>query len=209
MSTLTDFLQELFTTGVITHRERPQPEAKLSASTIKVLAQTYETYRLSISGPELPFETEIAGAAAEVVRLASWFLVSHQEPPEQVQRLLLMPRRPLSPGCHLSVDLTFRYLPALLRRAKARDANDVLTQRLTELLRQWPFSGMLGAVDEPPLSSLDFGHDGLWLYYAERFVQHPRQEWLPTGKGLETIELAWRESGKNIVVLKTWKKTVP
>lgn len=209
MAALADFLRELFSTGVITHRESPQPEPKPTATTLTVLKQAYETYRLGTPGSEIPFVSEVAFSAAEVVRQASWFLVSHQEPPEHVQQCLQMSRGPNSPGCHLSADLTFRYLSTLHRRARARDAADVLTQRLMELLRQWPLSGVLATVEEPPLSPLDFGHDGLWLCYAERFAQHPRQAWLPTGKGLEVIELAWQESGKSIAVLETWKHSVP
>jgi hypothetical protein len=201
-----NFLHELLLEGTITHQERPRPEAPPVAEALRLLQKAYATHCLSITGPEISFVPELALAAAEVVRHASWFLLSHQEPPEHVQAQLRMPRTPMTPGCHLSVDVTFRYLPTLHRRAQARDATDVLSVRLNELLRQWPFSGILGAVEEPPLTSLEFGHPGLQLCYAERFVTHAKAAWLPAGQGLEAIEWAWAESGRDKLILENWKK---
>ena len=159
----------------------------------------------NITGPKIPFEPDVAFSAAEILRQASWFLVSNEAPREEVKAKLQMPRGPKTPGYHLSGDLTFQYLPTLHRRALARDVNDVVTQCLGELLRQWPLSGVLSVLEDAPSTPLDFGHAGLWLCYAERYAQHPRSAWLPSGLGLESVELAWQECGLKLAVLETWK----
>ena len=110
-------------------------------------------------------------AAAEWTRRACWFLVSRGEPPGVVDRALGAPPAPRSAAEHLAADLTFRYLPAVHRRARAIDPGDVLALRLVEVLRRWPLSGSASDVEEGPTSPVDFGgHEGLMLLYAERLA---------------------------------------
>ena len=70
---------------------------------------------------------------------------------------------------------------------------------LAKVLREWPLSGVLSEVNEGPLTPLEFqGHPGLWMCYAERLARHEKPDWLPTGTGLEYVELVWQEMGKDI-----------
>ena len=94
---------------------------------------------------------------------------------------------------HLSVDLTFRFLPQVLRRARGIDPGDALVTMIADVLRAWPLSGVLADLDEPPVEpkSLGFsGHSGLMLLYAERLATHDRSTWRPAdGPALEYFEL--------------------
>jgi hypothetical protein len=154
-------------------------------------------YRLSVAGPPIDFDDKTALAASELVQQACWFLVSRDQPAEQLAKRLTLPGPPRSPAQHLSADLVLRFLPQVQRRAHALDPADPLALLLATVLRQWPLTGVLADVDEGPLTGLDFGHPGLLLLYAERLARKEKPAWVPDGPGLEYVELVWRELGKD------------
>ena len=95
-----------------------------------------------------------------------------------------MPIEPPTPAHHLSADLTLRYLPQVLNRARGLDPTDPLIGLLEDVLRRWPLSGVLSDVAEAPLGSLEFGgHPGLLLLYAERLAANDRPAWRPAQAG--------------------------
>jgi hypothetical protein len=197
MASFVDFLQQLLKKGRVVFPERPVASAAQKESAIAFLRDNYGFSRLNVSGPLIDFNPEIALQAAEFVRQSCWFLVQHDEPDEEVRRRLAMPL-PRTPADHLSADLLFRYLPGVYRRAKVIDPADLLSTRLSELLRQWPLSGVLADVQEAPLTSLDFNdHPGLQLLYAERLARNPKVEWQPEGRAREFAELAAYELANN------------
>ena len=98
-----------------------------------------------MAGPPLLFDEPMALAAAALTQQACWFLVSHAEPPPELERRLVMPAPPRSPAEHLSADLTLRLLPQVHRRACSRDPADPLVVCLADVLRRWPLSGVLSA----------------------------------------------------------------
>jgi hypothetical protein len=197
MSSLAAFARRLLNAGEIRLTERPRPSADQRAGAAVFLADAYADYRLEIAGPALPFDADSALAACEVVRLASWYLVSHQEPAADLEQCLTLPEPPHSAARQLSADLTLRYLPQLHRRARAMAPDDPLTERLATLLRQWPLSGVLADLAEPPLTDLDFdGHPGLMLLYAERLADNHRRAWTPEGRTLEFADWVFQEQGK-------------
>ena len=117
-----------------------------------------------MAGPSISFDPQVACAAAELLRQSCWALVNHGVRATDLERRLKMPCAPEQPSHHLSADLTLRYLPQLLRRARGLDPSDPLVGMLERLLRGWPLSGVLSDVDEGPLVPLDFcGHPGLLL----------------------------------------------
>ena len=69
-----------------------------------------------MAGPCIAFDPEIACAAAEFLRQASWALVNRDERITDLAKRLKMPGSPLTPSQHLSADLIMRYLPQVLRR---------------------------------------------------------------------------------------------
>ena len=192
MNDLADFLADLFREGRITFRRPPQPSASASPEVTGLLERAYEAYRLDIAGTVIALDAGIACAAAEVVRQASWALVSHHDRVEDLQRRLRMPRSPATATDHLSADLLLRYLPQVHHRARVLDPSDSLVGLLERVLRQWPLSGVLAGLDEGPTSPLDFGgHEGLMLLYAERLAaREPATSlWRPEGRPLEYVEL--------------------
>ncbi len=181
-----EFLTRLCDEGEVLLRERPRVDESEKQEAQSFLNQLHADAVLELAGPELAFLPEIALAAAELTWTACWFLVNHEEMPERVEPLIKMPRKPGSAACHLSADLTLRYLAQIHQRSYARSIDDVLTTRLSSLLREWPLGGVLSSVTEAPTTALDFyGHVGLMMFYAERWTQNPRQLWRGEGSTAE------------------------
>jgi hypothetical protein len=166
---------------------------------LALLGQTYGRYCLDIAGSPISIDGHIAVAAARFVNLSAWYLVRHDVGKNDLQRDLIMPDRPTTPSDHLSADLTFRFLPQIYSRARARAPDDALTQTLALTLRSWPLSGVLSPIDEAPLSPLAFGgHTGLALLYAERLAQNNKPNWHPVaGLARDYVELVYQASGKS------------
>lgn len=190
---LADFLMNLFDEGEVVFRSAPESPTADPIDAVNVLKKAFAVYRLDVAGPLIEFDRESALPAAEFVRWVCWFLLHRDSPSDEVQQRVVVPKRPDSASAHLSVDLVFRYLPQLHRRARILSPEDPLTQRATEALRVFPLSGVLADIDGPPLSPLEFaGHEGLQLLYAERFVHHARDAWRPEGRIAEFIDLVKR-----------------
>jgi hypothetical protein len=98
--------------------------------------------------------------------------------------------------------LLLRYVPAVHRRARALRPDDELAEALANLLRRWPLSGVLGDIDDGPLTPTDFaGHPGLCLLFAERLAHHEKAAWYPTGKAIEAVALVWHDLGRDTTTL--------
>jgi hypothetical protein len=196
MAAFTDLLRGLFEEGSARLRAPPLPEAGERAGALAVLEAAFRDHRLDVAGPAIDFDASAALAAAEFTALACWFLVHRGAQPAEVERALKVPAPPRTAGQHLSADVVFRLLPTVHRRAQALDPRDVLTARLEELLRQWPLSGVLAELEEPPLEPVDLGgHPGLLLLYAERLALRPRPAWALHGPAWEYVELVFSEKG--------------
>ena len=194
-----EFLAQLFDEGKIVFRAAPRDRP--SASAVAVLAAAFEACRLAVAGPRIAFDLEIALAATELVRQASWALVNRDERMTDLVKRLKMPVSPLTASQHLSADLTMRYLPQVLRRARGLDPSDPLVAQLSNTLRTWPLSGVLSDVAEGPLVPLEFGgHPGLMLLYAERLIGNDRAFWRPVQRGpsWDYYELVLEEHGQPI-----------
>jgi MoxR-vWA-beta-propeller ternary system domain bpX4 len=194
---LTDFLRRLVGQGSVVLRERPasHPSERIEAMTW--LESVYTEYRLDVAGPLLPFDPAIAVAAAECCRWACWFLVDRRAENAEVAAAVKLPIPSGDAAQHLSADLVLRFLPQIYHRARTVAVDDVLTQALAAICRQWPLSGVLADLDEAPTMPLDFGgHRGLQLLFAERFVEHRRPSWMPAGATLEHVNLVLSERGE-------------
>ena len=194
-----EFLTELFDAGKIVFRAAPR-DRPLPAD-IAMLAEAFEACCLTVAGPRITFDPQVACAAAEFLRQAAWALVNHDERVNDLMKRLKMPVSPRSASHHLSADLTLRYLPQVLRRARGLDPSDPLVAQLTSELRHWPLSGVLADVELGPLGPLDFdGHPGLMLLYAERLAGNDRPAWRPTahGPGWDYYELVRQEYGQSV-----------
>jgi hypothetical protein len=199
MAEFVPFLKRLFEDGTVSLRERPgvDPAERLKAHDL--LARAFADHALDVAGPPLAFDAPIALAAAERLWWVCWFLVQHSEPPAEVETRLVPLPRPVTAAQHLSGDLVLRFLPPVYRRARARAPDDVLTHWLMRTLREWPLTGVLADLEEPPLVEVELDqHPGLLLLYAERLAEHLRPAWLPQERALQYVELVFAERGLRV-----------
>jgi hypothetical protein len=198
MTPFHQFLTELLKDGRVVFRSARAPHDRPRTEDITLLEKAYAAVRLSVAGPEIAFDPAVGYSAAELVRQASWALVNHDDRVSHLKKCLTMPIQPSTAAHHFSADLTLRYLPQILKRARGLDPSDPLVALLEDVLRRWPLSGVLSDVANPPIGSLDFaGHQGLLLLYAERLAAHDRSAWRPVqpGPGWEYFELVRQERG--------------
>lgn len=152
----------------LTSAERPAVESRLRAA--------FELHALDVAGSPVAFDPEAAVGAAVALARACWLLVSADEDERPAVALDIRER---SPAIHLSADVTLRFLPAVYRRARLRDAGGALTTALDRLLRAWPLAGVLADLDGEPTAAPDFGHTGLNILFAERLAVTRRAGWIP------------------------------
>lgn len=195
MSTFADFLQQAFQ-GRVQLRGRLELSSAERPAVQRLLADVHARRVLDLAGPSPRLEVETALAAAQVLADACWFLLTRDEPPDEVERALRMPT-PGSASEHFSADHCLRYLPVVHGRAVALCPDDILTRILSDILRKCPLSGVLARVSAPPTTPLDFeGHPGLQLLYAERLANHLRPLWVPQeGEARQWVERILEERG--------------
>lgn len=196
MATLYEFLARLFKTGEIVFERRPAPTPLERSHDLRYLEDEFARYALGVPGAPIRFDAQTALASAEMLRQAAWFLVSRDEPDEEVARLVEMRLSPSTPSQHLSADFLLRFAPQLLKRARAIAPGDVLAQKLESNLRRWPLSGVLAEISEAPVTPPDFGHEGLALLYAERLAEHDKPNWAPQGAALELLQRVKEERSR-------------
>jgi hypothetical protein len=186
-----EFLARVLDEGRIVFRSGEVPRDRPTPRDVATLAEAFGRYALTVAGPPIGFEPAVACEAAELVRRAAWALVDRGERAQELRRQARMHTAPTTPAQHLSADLLLRYLPQLLRRARALDPTDALVDILGDVLRRWPLSGALSDIEEAPTGPTDFGgHPGLLLLYAERLDGHDRPAWRP---GPSSPAFAYRE----------------
>lgn len=190
-------LGRLLAEGEVDLVARPVLDPRSVGRIEELLGDAFADYRLAVAGPLLPFDPAAAVAAAEVVVAACWFAVSTDEPDEEIGQTVRLPPPPVVEA-HLSADLTLRYAAGVYRRAFGRAPDDALTLALAEVLRDWPLSGVLSAVADPPRGDLEFGgHPGLQLLYAERLADNCKPAWVPAGgRCRDVAEMVFQERGR-------------
>ena len=146
MTSFHEFLNQLLNEGRVVFRSTKAPHDRPRPQDIALLEKAYLAHRLSVAGPDIPFDPAVAFSAAELIRQASWALVNHDDRISHLKKCLTMPIEPVTPAHHLSADLTLRYLPQIFNRARVLDPCDPFIDLLTELLRRWPLSGVLSDV---------------------------------------------------------------
>jgi hypothetical protein len=196
MASFVDFLEGLLRGGTAILRARPQMEPSAVRHAERLLAAAYEEHRLDVAGPPIDFDAPAALAAAEQLWFACWFLLHRGDPPEEIEKCLPPLAPPVSAAQHLSADLVLRFAPPVHRRARSADPRDVLTQRLEQLLRGHPLSGVLEDIEEGPTTAVQLGdHAGLQLLYAERLADQPRPAWVPAGAAFAYVAMVFAERG--------------
>ena len=193
---LRDWLERVLVHGESVQTEPPVFHPHSDAEIATLLEAAYLRHAANFAGVRLPFQKGAARDAARVLAEACWAQSSGGEyiPSPFCQR------EPASAAEHLTADLLYRFLPGVLKRAKARDRESALCVSLEGLLRKWPLSGVLADLDGAPALPPDFhGHAGLQMLYAERLLANPRTGWVPrSGTAYEWVERVFQDSGKPI-----------
>jgi len=167
-----------------------------SAADVAALKAALLVQSVQLAGPPLAGCLDTTRAALQVLYRLAWRFLNSEPTPVGDDHFLRMPAAPRTPAQHLGADLAFRFLPGLLQRALHRNAMDELAEVMKRLLRQWPLSGVLADLVEPPDVDIDFGHIGLGFLYAERLAARDRPGWQPKGESLACAELVWHALGK-------------
>ncbi len=199
MPVFADWLSRLLHDGESVQSAPPAMSAGDRSVVEDALREAFAAYALDVAGPPVPFDAEVAVAAAVALVEGCWRLVGERaDAPPPADRL----GRPRSPAAHLSADLTLRFLPAVYRRARPRGDDDPLARWSEAILRRWPLSGVLAGLPDGPAAPPDFhGHPGLALLYAERLADHPHPAWVPPpGPARDQVDRVFAGRGKPVPV---------
>lgn len=174
------FLDGLVRRGEALLSDRPDPDLA-DAEARALLARLFGRHALDVAGPRLAPDVAAAIDAGAVLWWAAWLCIERLDPIEPLERAVARlhdQARAPTPSRHLSVDLTFRLLPAIHRRSRAIEPGARLPALLEQALRAWPLSGVLADTTAPPTGDLGFaGHPGLVLLYEERLAANDRPAW--------------------------------
>jgi hypothetical protein len=182
------FLTTLFGRGEVVFRTAPLKAPPRDPDALRVLEAEYARYAVDLPGRSPPLDADVALRAAEILRDACWFVLSHEEDIAEVERRVQWANVATTPAQHFSADLTLRFAARVHRRAKALNPTDALVRSLEHTLRRWPLSGVLCEIDDAPILQLP-DHDGLLLLYAERLRANHKPAWTPQGRAREYCEL--------------------
>jgi hypothetical protein len=169
------FLESLFETGRGAAAAGEAPDRVDPAefpATAECLVEFEAAWRtgLAFDPPDLDIPAAVWGAV--MLHRAVQCLVFRDRGPEEVERILSAPGpEPPAPAVVYSVDLALRFLPDVVRLARAAAPADPLVERLLELGREWPLSsvGVAGVAAVRVESFID--HPCLRALYVDRIVK--------------------------------------
>ena len=169
---LPEFLQALFEHGRV---RVGSPDDAISTidgeNAAAILAERHAAERAEYPGEIPPLDRAASRWAAEQFYRACQFAVYRDAGADRIAALL-SPPCPKAPAAsrHVSVDLTFCFLPDLHRLASAASKDDPLCERLRGWAAEWPLS----SVGMPNVNPADVGdvlqHAGLRRRYLDRII---------------------------------------
>ncbi len=146
-------------------------------ATVAFLQAEYQNEALDYPYQPPEFEAESALWAAQTVYTTAQILLYRQHNVADLPKLL--PDFPLdpTPARILSVDLTLRFLPDMLKQAQHLDPEDAVIPLLENKLIQWHYSGVTTKL---PLEKLDFryiiANDCLHQLYTNQIIQYKKTQ---------------------------------
>ncbi|HUY90017.1 MAG TPA: hypothetical protein VMV10_14875 [Pirellulales bacterium] len=189
---LPDFLQALFEHGRV---RVAAPDHAVSTSDWShadaVLAERHAGDRAEFPGVIPPLDRAVAHWAAEQFYRACQFAVYRDAGADRIAATLNAPC-PQAPAAsrHVSVDLTFRFLPDLHRLASAASQDDPLCQRLRGWAADWPLSSV-GMANVNPADIGDvLEHAGLRGLYVDRIIARRDRSRLSDPRLKEAVQAA-------------------
>lgn len=195
---LPSFLHSLLSEGRVRVDSVFKPDGRLLAESpqelnesFKLLSDFDREYQLELAHkpPEINRAALLWGAI-QVYRAAS-LLTYREAGPEQLQAALTgVCPEPTSASVVYSVDLTYRFLPDLLRLARAASPQDPLVAILKEWANQWPLSSV-GITDVTITDSLEWLDDPcLRQLYVDRILTEQDASRLTDSRTLEAVRTA-------------------
>jgi hypothetical protein len=167
-----------------------EPPDELNESA-KILADFDDVYRLELAHNPPDLSRPALLWAAIQVRRAGSFLTYREAEPEQLQQILQGPcPEAMSASVVYSVDLTFRFLPDLLRLARAVSPQDPLVDILKDWASQWPLSSV-GISNVTVKGSMEWLSDPcLRQIYVDRILAEQDVSRLADAQTLEAVRIA-------------------
>ncbi len=179
--TLSRFLERLFEEGrVAVSTPEPIQADELQAAE-ETLAALEAIYRLDLPGEPPPLAMPAARWAAVSLFHACQFVAFRNAGEEMIAAALGTPvPAAAAASLHYSVDLTFRFLPDLMRLARTDAENDPLLGYLRQWAVDWPLSS-IGIPDVTP-SSIEpiVSHPCLLNIYRDRVIARLPGAWEPS-----------------------------
>jgi hypothetical protein len=174
---LAAFLSALFEHGRVAV---PHPQERLASDDVakanELLKQRAETVALEFPGEPPPLDLAVATWAAISLYRGCQLAIYRELDAGAIDELLAAPCPPSEPTKrHFAADLTFVFLPDLLRQATRAAAEDPLVTRLLALAAQWPLSSVGIAKIEPQNVAELAAHPGLLRHYVDRILV--KQDW--------------------------------
>ncbi len=189
---LPEFLQALFEHGRVRVGAAGDTIANEEWATVDaILAERHAADRMEFPGIMPPLEPAAARWAAEQFYRACQFAVHRDLGADKIAVALAGPCPPAPAASrHVSVDLTFRFLPDLYRLAKAAAEGDPLCERVRTWAAEWPLS----SVGMPGVNPSDVAdvceHAGLLARYVDRIVARNDRSRLTDPRMREAVRAA-------------------
>jgi len=139
---ITRFLQQLFEHGRVTVSMPARSADEQDDELERLLVEFSTLYRSQLPAGLPAFDLHAAKHGAITLYRACQFLAYRDFSEEDIHEAIAIRPIASNPAEHLSVDLTLRFLPDVVRLAKAAAPEDPLVKRLLELARSWPLSSV-------------------------------------------------------------------
>lgn len=169
---LTDFLHDLLTTGAVTLSGRPAPfEPDDLVNAEALLSDYHDEDALSLPRRAPAYDAPAALWAAATLYYTVQLALVRELDESVIEQYLPDFAAEATPEAAYSVDLTFRYLPDLVRLAKGLAPGDALVTRLQALARRWPLSFVGHEPAEPAAEAALLTHPALGAEYVDRLIR--------------------------------------
>jgi hypothetical protein len=197
-SAIARFVASLFTDGRVRVPRAVDPRGTLWEPSFDELDDLFASlvslerhYRNELPGIPLNLSRPAVLWGAMIVFRVSSFLAYRDIGADVIQAALSEPCPELpTPSACYSVDLTLRFLPDLIRLAKAISTDDPLVALLLKLGRDWPLSSVgivdIGEVDPTPL----VGDPCLKRIYVDRIIASKDRSRLNNTQVKESVRAA-------------------
>ncbi len=170
---LAAFIESLLKEGKVTIEGQLTPFVKddLKAAG-EILQKYYQEDILEMQGTAPAFSEQAAIWAAQYFYQAVQLTILRDADEGTIKETLNSFEGDINPAEIYSVDLTFRYLPALLDLTKGLSPADILVTTLERTAADWPFSSVGIEITNFSNNKKIFSNPSLAYTYADRIIKH-------------------------------------